>query len=216
MKAGRVQFNSPNTRRYIKQSYYDYDCFAQCMYGLRYVNYKNARLLQKISEVHVGIHFMDAIKLLNMAYAFTTYSWDLIPANRVGLYNNSSFYDLLEPNQGTLGFLESSNEELSHYIVVYRKDRHIMVRDPQSDFNGFINNYISIYPANKYYKLYILYNLPNVSIQDYGVKRQHICELFSCDIIEYADQFLKHKHKKTQKTYNENEYDYNSRWNLNI
>lgn len=185
------------------------------MYGLRYVNYKNARLLQKISEVHVGIHFMDAIKLLNMAYVFTTYSWDLIQSNRVGLYNDSSFYDILEPTQGTLGFLESSDDELSHYVVVYRKDTRIMIRDPQSDFNGFINNYISLYPA---YKLYILYNFPDENIQDYGIKRKHICELFSCDIIEYADQFLKHKHKKTQKTYKENENvnDYNSRWNLNM
>lgn len=77
-----------------------------------------------------------------MAYSFTTYSWDLIKSNRVGLYNDSSFYDILEPNQGTLGFLESNDDELSNYVVVYRKDRRIMIRDPQSDFNGFINNYI--------------------------------------------------------------------------
>ena len=76
------------------------------------------------------------------AYDFTNYEWYFIPMNRFRLYNDSNFYQILEPNQATLCFLEARENELGHYVVVYRKDNSIMIRDPQSDFNGFINKYI--------------------------------------------------------------------------
>jgi len=194
------------------------------MYALRYVNYKNALLLQKISHHNHGIHYTDAVNLLNMAYPSTTYQWDLIePIYRD--YLDEDFYHILEQNQATLCFLETSDDdEINHYVIVYRKGNNIMIRDPQTNYTGFLNNYMS-YDPDLYSNLYILFNLPSKITEDNGVKREHICELFGCENFEHIDKFYKKTFKKDEKTkrklnplmrqtLNQDNTNYNALWNI--
>lgn len=228
--AGIVPFTNNNTTRRIKHKYsynYSYDCLAQCMYALRYVNYKNALLLQKISHHNYGIDYNDVVKLLNMAYPSMSYHWDLIDRtyyrlNNDGTYLDEDFYHILEMNQATLCFLESSkNDVISHYVIVYRKGFSIMIRDPQMNYTGYLNDYMS-YDPDLYSNLYILFNLQYKITQDNGVKREHICELFGCENFEHIDKLYKKTYKKDEKTkrklmshLNSNNalWNYNSIWN---
>lgn len=187
------------------------------MYALRYVNYKNALLLQKISHHNYGIDYNDAVKLLNLGYPSIHYQWDLIERtyyhtlNRDGTYLDEDFYHILEMNQATLCFLESSKQDvISHYVIVYRKGYSIMIRDPQMNYTGYLNDYMS-YDPDLYSNLYILFNLQYKITDDDGVKREHICELFGCENFEHIDKL----YKKDEKTKRKLKRPLNSLWNYN-
>jgi hypothetical protein len=194
------------------------------MYSLRYVNYKNALLLQKISHHNYGIHYFDAVKLLNLGYPFTSYHWESIErlyesANDIGTYLDEDFFHILQKNQATLCFLEPTIPgKLGHYVILYRIENNIMIRDPQINYNGYLDDYI--YGTSVlYFNLYILYNSEHVMTQDNEVKRKHICQLFSCETYEDIDKFYKKTYKKTEKdnkkkSFIQDNTNYNSLWNI--
>jgi len=206
--AGVVPFFYKDETKFIKhkyKKYYDYDCLAQCFYALRYTNYKNSILLQKISQYYQGITYDEVSTLLNNAFNTTSHKWKHIEPDIYGEYVDSSFYDILMDNDATLCFLETPDvDEINHYVIVFRRNYSIMIRDPQSNYTTNIHDYL--YYRN-YINIYLLIDNNKIKNTDDGVKREHICELFNCELIEYKDIFfkkdLKKQYKKTMKITNQ-------------
>tara|TARA_B110000503_G_scaffold24279_1_gene38315 strand:+ start:1930 stop:2805 length:876 start_codon:yes stop_codon:yes gene_type:complete len=206
-KAGVVPFHSKNETNYIKDkiSLYYTDCLAQCFYILRYTNYKNSLLLQKISH-HYGIDMFDVIRILNKAFSHTKYRWTKM-GNLTYLIQNILYYNTLKDNEATLAFLESSDELLrpNHFVVIYRKGNHIMIRDPQQNArNTTVNSNYTLfdYLINGHYDyLYFLNDLSNEHTPVNGVKRQHICDIFHCELYEERDRIERKKRKIFTKKY---------------
>lgn len=172
MKAGMVPFNSPNTRRAL-HTQRENDCFAQCMYALKFVDYKSALLLQDIS-IHSGINVEKVIDLFEMAYP-TKFNWLTIYPTSAGIFNYDDF--LISPNEATLcsiNRMENGEIIKGHFVILYKEGSNIMVRDPQNNSIYLLNDYTKI--DVKMYNLDILgigedemYDLPNIDykMEDY-------------------------------------------------
>jgi hypothetical protein len=204
-KAGFVPFHSANEERYIKDkiNLYYADCLAQCFYTLRYTNYKNSLLLQKIGH-HYGINMFDVIKILNKAFEYTSYTW-IKMGNLVDLAGR--LLDILNDKEATLVFLESSIIKLwpNHFVVIYRSGSNIMIRDPQisARHESFQANYtlFDYLKDGKYSYLYLLNDATNEHTPYDGVKREHICDVLNCELYEEKDRLERKKHKQHTKKY---------------
>jgi len=223
-KAGVVPFHSPNEQRYIidKINIYYTDCLAQSFYTLRYTNYKNSLLLQKISH-HYGIGMFDVIRMLKNAFTHSIYKW-IKMGNLIDLTDR--ILNILNDNEATLAFLESSNLKIrpNHFVVIYRKGTNIMIRDAQMNArneSGDSNFTLFDYLENgNYYYLYLLNDETNQHTPLDGVKREHICDVFHCELYEEKDRLERKKHKQhTQKykQYTQKLFKYaNLEWNNDI
>ena len=213
-KAGFVPFHSANEKRYIKDKIdlYYADCLAQCFYTLRYTNYKNSLLLQKIGH-HYGINMFDVIKILNKAFEYTSYTW-IKMGNLVDL--TGRLLDMLNDKEATLVFLESSIIKLwsNHFVVIYRSGTNIMVRDPQisARHESFQSNYtlFDYLKDGKYNYLYLLNDATNEHTPYDGVKREHICDVLNCELYEEKDRLERKKYKQyTKKLHEVTNHSYN-------
>lgn len=197
--AGVVPFY--NEDRYIidKIQLYYADCLPQCFYTLRYTNYKNSVLLQKISH-KTGFCMNDVIKILDLAFPHTKYEWKPLGYSPELLYY-ILHYDILKDNEATLVFLETANPSLlpNHFVVMYRKGNDVMIRDPQENArnpsrvsNYDLYNYLT---SPDYIGIYMLTDTENQYTPYDGVKRKHICEVMDCELYEEKDRLKRKKLK---------------------
>jgi hypothetical protein len=200
--AGVVPFYKED--RYIidKIKMYYEDCLPQCFYALRYTNYKNSILLQKISHKN-GIQMNDVIKILDLAFPQTYFNWKPL------IYSPKVTYTIVKNNEATLLFLEKENG-LGHYVVMYRKDNELMILDPQENARAVSNTLIN-YKFRTYFhtqdvRIYVLTDNEHQHTPFDGVKREHICKVFNCESYEEKDRLKRKKFKvytKKLKKYNE-------------
>jgi hypothetical protein len=128
IKTGMISYRNNDHPKHLKLDKFNMDCASQVFQLLKFTDMKRSAYLQRFTKLY-GLHYDVMKNILNDAYPNNNFKWIYIPR-----YNLEELNNYLQPNQGTVLFIDASSLYPTYDIVWKNTNSY------NSSFNQYDNN----------------------------------------------------------------------------
>jgi hypothetical protein len=136
-KTGMVHYNNADHPKHLKLDKFNMDCASQVFQLLKFTEMDMSGYLQQFT--HSGLNYDVMKDILNEAYPNNNFKWEYLNTQVLGALNN-----YLQPNQGTVVFIDSSSIHPTYDIVWKNTNSY------NSSFNQYDENTGRMYKKQEY------------------------------------------------------------------